>query len=437
MSKKRSLTAIIIVLALCVCMTLALSGCIVTNVPTVNSDGNKTSSTSTTTTTAPTTRNNYTVEVNTATSTAEPTSLVETVSNIQKSVVIISAVTESGTSLGSGVLYGRVKDSSTGEYVDATMVITCCHVVDGASEIKVTLNDGDTDETNDVTLSATLIGMDDESDIAILQIDGDYSEYSATIRDTSASPIRLAETVIAIGNPLGQGISVTTGIISGVSKTINMDGVNMSLLQTDAAINKGNSGGALFDESGLLIGIVNAKSSGDTVEGIGYAIHIEDAVSVGNSIITTSGNDQYNGLGYVEGKIRLGVVVSALTKENVQSTFSNIPTLPGDNEYFYYISPNYDINAYGSVALSENASKVAQGMLITAVTYTKDGTQTTVKFTSTSTLQDTLKTLSVGDVITLQLITPSTRGFMGSQGYTYTTSSVDITLRQYVYGYKG
>lgn len=438
MSKKsKVLIAIIIVLSVCV---FTLSGCIVTNVPSVKSDGDKVSSSSdddsSTQTPVSTSRNSYTVEITTATPSADPSDLVETVDRIQKSVVIITCELSGGSSsLGSGVIYGQVKDKSTGNGVNSTMIITCCHVVDGAESIKVTINDGDTDSTNDVTVEATLIGMDDESDIAVLQIAGDYYKNSATIRVDS--PVRLAETAIAIGNPLGAGISVTKGIISGLSKVINMDGVNMSLLQTDAAINKGNSGGALFDESGLLIGIVNAKSSGDTVEGIGYAIHVDDAVKVANSIIETSGSDEYNGLGYVEGKIRLGVTVATLSRENITSTFSNLTTLPAEDEYFYYISPNYDLNEYGSVALSGNASKVQQGMLITSVTYVENGEQITVKFSDDYTLQNLLESRKVGDVITLHLIEPTAKMSWGGVSYTYTQSDVDITLRQYVYGYKG
>ncbi len=437
MSKKsKVIVAIIIVLSVCV---FTLSGCIVTNVPSVKNDGDKVSSSTdgdTNQTPVSTSRNNYTVEIATATPSAEPSDLVETVDRIQKSVVIITCELSGGSSsLGSGVIYGQVKDKSTGNSVNSTMIITCCHVVEGAESIKITINDGDTDSTNDVTVNATLIGMDDESDIAVLQIEGDYYKNAATIRVDS--PVKLAETAIAIGNPLGAGISVTKGIISGLSKVINMDGVNMSLLQTDAAINKGNSGGALFDESGLLIGIVNAKSSGDTVEGIGYAIHVDDAVKVANSIIETSGNDDYNGLGYVEGKIRLGVTVATLTRENVTSTFTNLTTLPAEDEYYYYISPNYDLNEYGSVALSQNASKVQQGMLITSVSYIENGEQITVKFSKDYSLQNLLESRKVGDVITLHLIEPAATYIWGGLTYTYTQSDVDITLRQYVYGYKG
>lgn len=437
MSKKsKVIVAIIIVLSVCV---FTLSGCIVTNVPSVKNDGDKVSSSTdgdSNQTPVSTSRNNYTVEITTATPSAEPSDLVETVDRIQKSVVIITCELSGGSSsLGSGVIYGQVKDKSTGNSVNSTMIITCCHVVEGAESIKVTINDGDTDSTNDVTVNAILIGMDDESDIAVLQIEGDYYKNAATIRVDS--PVKLAETAIAIGNPLGAGISVTKGIISGLSKVINMDGVNMSLLQTDAAINKGNSGGALFDESGLLIGIVNAKSSGDTVEGIGYAIHVDDAVKVANSIIETSGNDDYNGLGYVEGKIILGVTVDTLTRENVTSTFSNLTTLPAEDEYYYYISPNYDLNEYGSVALSENASKVQQGMLITSVTHIENGEQITVKFSKDYSLQNLLESRKVGDVITLHLIKPNATYTWGGVSYTYTQSDVDITLRQYVYGYTG
>ncbi len=100
-----------------------------------------------------------------------------------------------------------------------------------------------------------------------------------------SSPLRVGDACIAIGNPLGTlGGSVTTGIISALSREITIDGQKMNLMQTDTAINPGNSGGGLFNLAGELIGVVNAKSTGDNVEGIGFAIPIDVARNIVSEI---------------------------------------------------------------------------------------------------------------------------------------------------------
>ena len=282
--------------------------------------------------------------------------------------------------------------------------------------------------------------MDDDSDLAVLKIAGSNYNY-VELRDTNEAKIQLAEQAIAIGNPLGAGISVTVGYISGISKTINMDGVNMTLLQTDAAVNSGNSGGALFDAEGYLIGIVNAKSTGDTVEGMGYAIPVYDVIDICNSLIKTAGSAKYNGLGYIEGKIRLGVVVTLLDRETLANNLNNFSSyLPATNEYYYYLSTNYEINEYGSVAISDTQSKIKTGMLITGLSYQSNGQTIKKTFTKDYELADFLENAKIGDTVTLHMIEQKvsvTGGLFGSYSYSYEQFDVNITLQQYVYGYKG
>lgn len=164
-------------------------------------------------------------------------------------------------------------------------IITNQHVIDGASTISVTLN-------NDEVYEAELIGYDASVDIAVIKIDASNLTIAA-IGDSDS--LTVGETVIAIGNPLGElGGTVTEGIISATSRELTIDGQDMTLLQTSAAINPGNSGGGLFNMAGELIGIVNAKSSGDDVEGLGFAIPVNTAINVAEQIIDKQGNVSTN-----------------------------------------------------------------------------------------------------------------------------------------------
>ena len=174
-------------------------------------------------------------------------------------------------------------------------IITNNHVIDGARRITVLLRNGNEYE-------ATLIGRDSKSDLAVIKIN--TSELQPAIYGNSDS-LLIGELAVAIGNPLGQlGGSVTEGIISALSRNIDIDGEMMTLLQTSAAVNPGNSGGGLFNCHGELIGVVNAKSSGSDIEGIGFAIPVNTVKTIAENII------QY---GYVPGRIDFGAVLIDVT----------------------------------------------------------------------------------------------------------------------------
>lgn len=431
--------AVSLVICLVIALTFTLTACLsFESIDEVYDDSNSTSTDNTNIPIEGATGNSYEVITQVGTPSNTATELTEVVDAIQTSVVIIT--TDSST--GSGVIYGKV----SGE--NSSMIVTCCHVIDGASKIEVTLNDGDLDSDNDVKLDAKLIGMDDESDLAVLKISGSDYNY-AELRNTEEAPIKLAEQAIAIGNPLGAGISVTVGHISGISKTINMDGVNMTLLQTDAAVNSGNSGGALFDAEGYLIGIVNAKSTGSSVEGMGYAIPVYDVISISNSFIKTAGNSKYNGLGYIDGKIRLGVTVITCKRDlltNTESTFyiKDTTRLPASGNFYYCVSA---LNNYGSLAISDTNKQIYPSttsnlLYIKGLSFTQGGQNVTKGFNDEFELSTFLKSAKVGDVVTLHMLEQvvSTSGNLIT-GYTYSYSyrefDVTITLQQYVYGYKG
>lgn len=181
-------------------------------------------------------------------------------------------------------------------------IVTNHHVIDGASTIKVRLSSGQ-------SYTASLTGTDEKTDLAVLKIDAS-GLTAATLADSSS--VRVGDFVIAIGNPLGElGGTVTNGIISAKDREITIDGESMTLLQTSAAVNPGNSGGGLFNLDGELVGVVNAKSSGEDIEGLAFAIPANTVKEIAQELI------QY---GYVTGRPQLGISVSQITRPGMVST---------------------------------------------------------------------------------------------------------------------
>ena len=194
-------------------------------------------------------------------------------------------------------------------------ILTCAHVVDGASTITVTI--GDTDYT------ATLVGEDTTSDIAVIKIDAD-GLTPATVGNSDS--LKVGQSVMAVGNPLGElGGTVTGGMISALNRSVTIQGsssVNtMSLIQMDASVSPGNSGGGLFNMNGELVGIVNAKSSSSDAEGLGFAIPINDAIKVAQELLEN---------GYVTGRPYLGITYLAVTDAQTASQL-------GVNAYGVYV----------------------------------------------------------------------------------------------------
>ena len=177
-------------------------------------------------------------------------------------------------------------------------ILTCAHVVDGASTITVTIGDKD--------YTATLVGEDTTSDIAVIKIDAD-GLTPATVGNSDS--LKVGQSVMAVGNPLGElGGTVTGGMISALNRSVTIQGTNstntMSLIQMDASVSPGNSGGGLFNMNGELVGIVNAKSSSSDAEGLGFAIPINDAIKVAQELLEN---------GYVTGRPYLGITYLAVT----------------------------------------------------------------------------------------------------------------------------
>ena len=177
-------------------------------------------------------------------------------------------------------------------------IVTCDHVVTGASNITVTIGDQD--------YSAVIVGEDATSDIAVIKVEA-TGLTPATIGDSNA--LAVGEEVVAVGNPLGRlGGTVTNGIISALNRSVSIQGsgsvLTMSLIQTNASISPGNSGGGLFNMAGELIGIVNAKSTDSDAEGLGFAIPINDAIKVAQELLEN---------GYVAGRPYMGITYLPVT----------------------------------------------------------------------------------------------------------------------------
>lgn len=195
-------------------------------------------------------------------------------------------------------------------------ILTNAHVVAGASYITVTLADQD--------YPATLIGEDVESDIAVVKIEAD-GLIPAVIGDSDT--LAVGEQVLAVGNPLGElGDTVTSGIISALNRSVQVEGQTMTLIQTDASVSPGNSGGGLFNMRGELIGVVNAKSSGDNAEGLGFAIPVNTARKVAQDLIEN---------GFVGGRPAMGVTIVEINDPQKAAEFG----VNSFGVYIYQVEP--------------------------------------------------------------------------------------------------
>lgn len=180
--------------------------------------------------------------------------------------------------------YSTTKAASGSGFIftDDGYILTNFHVIDNASAVKVTMYDG-------TAYDAMIVGYDKSNDIAVLKID---AQGLTPVILGDSDNINVGDTVVAIGNPLGElTFSLTSGIVSALDREVTFSGgISMDLIQTDCAINSGNSGGALFNLYGEVVGITNAKYSGNSsseasIDNIGFAIPINSVRSIVESII--------------------------------------------------------------------------------------------------------------------------------------------------------
>jgi serine protease Do len=227
------------------------------------------------------------------------------VTKVSPSVVGVSCILSQGTATGSGIIM-----SADG------YIITNAHVVDGAKSVSVLLpksyaKNSSTKE-EDLTYKATIVGKDTQTDIAVLKID---AKDLTACEFGKSSEIKVGEISIVIGNPLGFSLanSVTSGIISAKDRVLTVQDRTMNLIQTDASINNGNSGGPLINAYGQVIGITSAKVSSTYGEGLGFAIPIDEAMPVIKSLMEN---------GYVK-RPSLGVA-----GRNVSATYAEYYNIP-------------------------------------------------------------------------------------------------------------
>lgn len=269
--------------------------------------------------------------------------------NIDSAASIICS-SRSGSSTGTGVILTQ----------DGYLV-TNAHVINGASAITVQLTDGR-------SLSAQLVGMDEVSDLAVLRVDAtDLSP--ATFGDSSS--LRVGDTVVAIGDPLGVKFrgTYTDGIVSGIDRDVDMGGRVMTLIQTNAALNSGNSGGPLINCYGQVIGINTMKIGAFTdeagVEGLGFAIPSTLVQEIVNQLITQ---------GYVSGRPTLGI-----QGEGLSSFYQYYYRMPA-GLYITQIDPNSDAHAKGiaegDILLSINESRITSQDDLKTALYSMEAGQT-------------------------------------------------------------
>ena len=184
-------------------------------------------------------------------------------------------------------------------------IITNNHVVTNEStgEIAETITVRLTDGTE---YKAKVVGTDADADIAMLKIE---ATGLTAAQCGNSDLLTVGEELLVVGNPLGElGGTVSNGIVSATEREIQVEGVTMSLIQTNAAVNPGNSGGGMFNMKGQLVGVVNAKSSGTGIEGLGFAIPINDALNVSEQLL------EY---GYVRGKTMIGVTFKEMSSNSL------------------------------------------------------------------------------------------------------------------------
>lgn len=314
----------------------------------------------------------------TASSTSKANSTSEIVKKTADSVVEIST-----ESVVTGSFAQQYVQQGAGSGVIISQdgyILTNNHVINGANSVKVRLRDG-------TEYDATIIGSDSDNDIALLKVNA-TGLSPATFGDSNS--LAVGDYVVAIGNPLGElGGTVTDGIISALARKVTIEDTQMTLLQTNAQVNPGNSGGGLFNANGELVGIVNAKQSATEVEGVAFAIPINNVLDILSDL------KEY---GYVTGKVDLGIDFTDITS---------------DETAFYY-----GVNQTGCYVLSvdsgSNAEKagVTRGDLVTKVNDTD--------VSSSSDITAALEKAEVGDTVTF---TVSRRG---------TSKTISFVLEEYV-----
>lgn len=316
-----------------------------------------------------------TVKTNTATTVV--TDVTSVVENVMPSVVSVSTkyvesgydffgqqISQEAESAGSGIIVGKNETE--------LLVVTNYHVIADSDEISVQFID-------DTSIDALVKGTDSDMDLAVLAIKlADIPQETleqisiATLGDSES--LQVGEPAIAIGNALGYGQSVTTGVISAVDRPIDMDGSTNEFIQTDAAINPGNSGGALLNISGEVIGINSNKIVESTIEGMGYAIPISSALPIIENLMSKETLEKVadNEAGYL-----------GITGVNVTTEWAEMYSMP-EGVYITRIYEGSPAEQFGlkkgDVIISFDGTEISSmEELIELMAYYSEGTSVDVK----------------------------------------------------------
>ncbi len=332
-----------------------------------------------------------------------PTTTTEVVAKVRPSVLELYCIVGSSKSSGSGVILA-FDDSDDDGNNDQALVITCHHVIENASQMTAKSIYGK-------EYTAELIGADPVSDIALLWIaldeNNDFEGLTAAEMMYESDSLIIGADVLAIGNPLGYlGGTVTKGIISALNRDVTVENRKMTLIQTDAAINGGNSGGGLFDAStGALIGIVNAGYKSSAAQGLSFAIPCGTVKAIMDKLLDK---------GYVEGNFDFGVTFDASTFYNSAwstKTYVVIDTL----------------DAYGSFS----KGGMEEGDIILSVKVGSKSIDVSNYTNSTLTeLENFLgdSSFKIGDKVTVQYMRYS-RSLRS-----YEKATAEFNIEQYIYG---
>ena len=289
-------------------------------------------------------------------------------------------------------------------FTDDGYILTNYHVVQGADSVTVSTYDG-------TKYDAKIIGFDESNDVAVLKID---AEGLTPVVIGNSDNLNVGDSVVAIGNPLGElTFSLTSGTVSALDREVTMSsGISMELIQTDCAINSGNSGGALFNMHGEVVGITNAKYSGSSgsgasIDNIAFAIPINDVYSIVTSIIEK---------GYIE-KPYIGVSVLDVSDETqkyglpkgatVQTVTDDGPAKAAGLQVNDIITKVDDTEITGSSDLVKTIGQCKPGQEITLTVY-RQGQTLELKVTVARKVQD-----SKPEQQTVQQQTQSSNGYSG------------------------
>ncbi len=378
---------------------------------------------------APAPAENYTVTL-TETAHESYTSLTEMLKAIRPTVVDVTSYTETGTSLGSGVIIGGA-GGENGAY-EKYFIVTNHHVIDGGSSFYVDVLSLEGDEETTTVYEATLIGSSMKRDIAVLSVTppaGTVLKAAAFVSDSNA--VAVGTEVYAIGNPLGiLGGTVTHGIVSATKRDVNVGEIGtMTLMQTDALINGGNSGGGLFDSSGALVGIINSgydTYNGQYVEGLNFAIPANDAKYAAECLIQTheEAGGEVTKYGYVEGDARVDITFSLATlyTSSALSSRANYLVAAASSESPLYSEWGNAVKAV--VAITVNGERTD---------FTESGGGS---YTLTDLANDLISRVGAGDEVTVTYknVLQRSAGFFGSYSYVDGASrEVSFTALQYIY----